>query len=109
MWDLPAQGSTNISDALKRAFEIGMPAPGEVQDAAYGKRRDVPDTIFLLSDGSPCSPDGKILPTGPILEDVRKWNKLRRVVIHTIGIGQDNRGFMQALAKENGGTYVHRD
>ena len=109
VWDLPAQGSTNISDALKRAFEIGMPAPGEVQDAAYGKRRDVPDTIFLLSDGSPCSPDGKILPTGPILEDVRKWNKLRRVVIHTIGIGQDNRGFMQALAKENGGTYVHRD
>lgn len=109
VWDLPAQGSTNIGDALKRAFEVGMPGPGEVQDAAYGKKRDVPDTIFLLSDGSPTTPDGQLAPTEPILEDVRKWNKLRRVVIHTIGIGQDNRAFMQALAKENGGTYVHRD
>jgi len=111
VWDLPPSGSTNIGDALKKAFAIGQAAPGEVQDPRYGKGKfAAPDTIFLLSDGSPTTPDGQVVPFQPILEDVRKMNKLRRVVIHTIGIGKgDNRAFMETLAKENNGTYVHRD
>jgi hypothetical protein len=107
--DLEPEGSTNISDAMKRGFGVGMPGPGQVQDPRYAKG-EAPDTIFLLSDGSPTTPDGKICDTDVILEEVRNMNKLRRIVIHTIGIGKgDNRAFMGALAKQNKGTYVHRD
>ncbi len=107
--DLEAQGSTNIGDAMKRGFGVGMPSAGEVQDPRYAKGESA-DTIFLLSDGSPTTPDGKFVDVQIILEDVRNMNKLRRIVIHTIGIGKgDNAAFMGALAKRNKGTYVHRD
>ncbi|MHC5020514.1 MAG: hypothetical protein ACYTGX_10455, partial [Planctomycetota bacterium] len=85
--DLEPEGSTNISDAMKRGFGVGMPGPGEVQDPRYAKG-EAPDTIFLLSDGSPTTPDGKLASTDQILEEVRNMNKLRRIVIHTIGIGK---------------------
>lgn len=107
--DLEPEGSTNIGDAMKRGFGVGMPGAGEVQDSRYAKGESA-DTIFLLSDGSPTTPDGKLVDTNLILEDVRNMNKLRRIVIHTIGIGKgDNRAFMGTLASENKGTYVHRD
>jgi hypothetical protein len=42
-----------------------------------------------------------------ILDAVRRWNALDRVVVHTIGLG-DGVGdwFLQGLAQQNGGTYV---
>jgi hypothetical protein len=66
------------------------------------------DTIFLLSDGSPTTPDGQLDDWEKIIRAVREWNKLKRVVIHTIGIGGHNVAFMSTLASENGGTYVAR-
>ncbi len=100
-------GATNIFDSLEKAFGIGMGGPGAVQDARYASA-DTADTIFLLSDGAPNK--GRITAPDGILEEVRKMNRLRRIVIHTIGVGKDeNRPFMKALADQNGGTYVHRD
>ncbi|MCI0340906.1 MAG: HEAT repeat domain-containing protein [Planctomycetales bacterium] len=100
-------GATNIFDSLERAFGIGMGGPGAVQDARYASA-ETADTIFLLSDGAPNK--GRITAPDGILEEVRKMNRLRRIVVHTIGVGKDeNRPFMKALADQNGGTYVHRD
>ena len=106
--DLPAVGATNIFDSLEKAFGIGKPSPGQVQDKRYSNAGDSPDTIFLLSDGAPNK--GRITDPNAILVEIAKMNRLRRIVIHTIGIGKgENRPFMQGLAKQNRGTYVHRD
>ena len=42
-----------------------------------------------------------------IIRGVRKWNALKRVVIHTIAMGEDgiDHQFMRTLAQENKGSY----
>jgi len=100
--DLTAASSTNIYDALHKAFKIaGM----GVNDRHY---RVEADTIFLLSDGSPTKPTGEADDWQKILRAVREWNKLKKVTIHTIGIGNHNMAFMSQLAAENNGKYVSR-
>ncbi|HEV3029628.1 MAG TPA: HEAT repeat domain-containing protein [Planctomycetota bacterium] len=79
------RGSTNIFDALDAAFAH--------KDA---------DTIYLLSDGDPTN--GRIIDPDDILHEVRKMNRLRQIVIHTISFGSSK--FMKALAEQNGGRYV---
>jgi HEAT repeat protein/Mg-chelatase subunit ChlD len=80
------RGSTNLGDALLKAFED----------------KDV-DTIFVLSDGSPNS--GKLPSTDMILSEVRRLNTARRIVIHTINF-RGAKEFMRRLAEENGGEFV---
>lgn len=100
--DLEAASSTNIFDAMDMAFRVaGMGA----SDKNYGLGAD---TIFLLSDGSPTKPDGGLDDWEKIIKAVREWNRLKRITIHTIGIGDHNAAFMSTLANENGGTYVAR-
>jgi len=100
--DLSATSSTNIYDALQKAFGIaGM----GVNDRHY---RVEADTIFLLSDGSPTKPTGEADDWQKILRAVREWNQLKKVTIHTIGIGAHNMAFMSQLAAENNGKYVSR-
>src|SRR5882672_39805 len=79
------RGSTNIFDAL---------------DAAFAHKEA--DTIYLLSDGDPTN--GRIIDQDDILHEIRKMNRLRQIVIHTISFG--NSKFMKALADQNGGQYV---
>jgi Mg-chelatase subunit ChlD len=79
------RGSTNIFDALDAAFAH--------KDA---------DTIYLLSDGDPTN--GRIIDQDDILHEIRKMNRLRQIVIHTISFGSSK--FMKALADQNGGQYV---
>lgn len=79
------RGSTNIFDALETAF-------------AHKEA----DTIYLLSDGAPTN--GRIIDEEDILKEVRKMNRLRQIVIHTISFGASD--FMKSLAKQNGGQYV---
>ena len=99
---LSAASSTNIYDALDSAFRVaGMGARDRHYDLGA-------DTIFLLSDGSPTKPDGTADDWEKILRAVNEWNRLKRVVVHTIGIGGHNAAFMSRLARENGGTYVAR-
>lgn len=84
---LEPRGGTNIYDTLETAM----------QDP------DV-DTIFLLSDGAPGH--GKIVNTEDILREIKKLNRTRQIVIHTISLGRSP--FMERLAKENGGRYVEK-
>ena len=96
---LDAQGSTQLFTALHKALEYASAA------AAGGA-----DTIYLLSDGSPTTPDGKVLPDEEVerlLEDFLEANRARRCVVHTIGVGPEhNRSLMERLARATGGKYV---
>jgi Ca-activated chloride channel family protein len=99
--NMVADGNTNIYDALERAFRFaGM--------GARDKRYEVgADTIFLLSDGRP-NRGGVVDPAG-ILAEVRRWNELKRVTIHSVGVGNDHdASLMRGLADSSGGTYVSR-
>ena len=79
---LKPRGGTNIYDTLETAM-----ADPEV------------DTIFLMSDGAPGS--GTYTNTEDILREIKKLNRTRRIVIHTVSLGRSP--FMERLAKENGG------
>ena len=62
------------------------------------------DMIFFLSDGQPSdgSPD-------KIIEEVGRINAKRKVVIHSIGLGDDkDEQFMRNLAEANGGIYTEK-
>jgi hypothetical protein len=83
---LGAGGPTNLYDTLKLAFEDP----------------DV-DTLFLLSDGEPTS--GMELDPHRIREDVKTWNRHRRIKIHTIAIG-GNLDVLEWLATDSGGKHV---
>jgi HEAT repeat protein len=81
------RGGTNIFDTLEAAF----------QDKEV-------DTIYLLSDGDPGA--GKFVAPEEILREIRKLNRTRLIVIHTISLGPSD--FMRRLAEENGGKYVEK-
>jgi hypothetical protein len=97
---LQPASSTNIHDSLEQGFKL---VGRGVRDKYYGVELD---TIFLLTDGSPTTTDGKPDSTEKIILAVRTWNPLQRVTIHTIGIGGElNDQFLGQLARENGGEY----
>lgn len=99
--EIVAGGGTNIHDALLEAFRLA--GIGAI-DRAYESNVD---TIFFLTDGRPTV--GEIQDPEKILERVREWNRLARVVIHTVGVGKDHDAvFLRRLAEENGGSYVGR-
>jgi hypothetical protein len=78
-------GGTNIFDSLEVAFAD-----------------DKVDTIYLLTDGQPTS--GRLTDPDEIVEEVRRWNRTRQVVIHCISVGLDS-DLLKRLAKMSGGTY----
>lgn len=80
-------GGTNIHDALERAFA----------DPAI-------DTIYLMTDGQPSA--GKVVDPDDIVDQVRRWNLSRQLVIHCVAIGIDS-DLCKRLAADSGGTYVH--
>jgi HEAT repeat protein len=79
------RGQTNIFDSLDFAFTL--------KEA---------DTIYLLSDGDPTA--GRIIDQDDILREIRRMNRLRQIVIHTISFGASP--FLKRLAEQNGGQYV---
>ena len=86
-----AIGWTNTWTAMKTALDM----PGL-------------DTIFLLSDGAPTDANGPA-DWKAVATQIRDYNKTKRIVIHTIAIGQAMESmdeFMQRIADENGGTYA---
>jgi hypothetical protein len=84
---MPLGRGTNIFDALEKAF-----ADPDV------------DTIYLLTDGQPT--EGRVRTVDGILEEVRRWNRTRQIVIHCIGFGIDSE-LLKRLAADSGGTYKH--
>lgn len=93
-----AAGKTNTYAAMLHALGVS----GE-------KRRKLShdgevDTIFFLSDGRPST--GKYIEVSDILREIKRENELRRIVIHTLGIGDFEKGFMKQLAADNQGIFV---
>ncbi len=99
--EIVANGGTNIHDALAEAFRLaGIGA----MDRAYESNVD---TIFFLTDGRPSV--GEVQDPREILRRVKEWNRLARIVVHTVGVGVDHdAAFLRRLAEENGGQYTSR-
>jgi len=95
-------GATNIYDALNKSLDIA--AAGS---KAKRKEKDVPvaDTIFFLTDGVPTN--GRVVDPVQILKEITARNRLLDVVIHTVGVSQEqNASFLLNLAKHNRGRYA---
>lgn len=90
-----SKGKTNAFDALRVALGVG---DVRTADATYAKVEA--DTVFFLSDGRPTV--GAFVDPDDILREIKKLNELRKVVIHTIGIGEFDADFMRRLAEQNG-------
>ncbi len=91
-------GKTNTYGALMWALNVE-----EAGLVTQGYETAV-DTVFFLSDGRPTH--GRYVQTDDILREVLFANELRRIVLHTIAIGDFDKSFMRRLAEENGGLYV---
>ncbi|MFO1076335.1 MAG: VWA domain-containing protein [Planctomycetota bacterium] len=78
-------GGTNIYGALEEAF----------RDPAV-------DTIYLLTDGEPSV--GEVVAPEDIAEEVVRWNHLRQITVHCIGLGIDSE-LLKRLADDSGGVY----
>jgi HEAT repeat protein/VWA domain-containing protein len=92
-------GETNIFAALETAFKMGgFGATDKSYQPSF-------DTMFFLSDGAPSC--GRITDVDEILKTIAEMNQLRKITIHTIGMGKlHHKKFMSALAAQNGGTYI---
>ncbi|MFT7619426.1 MAG: HEAT repeat protein [Planctomycetota bacterium] len=100
--DTKAGGGTNIYEPLVKVFDI---AGRGSKDEGYGEV--ALDTIFFLSDGQPTA--GRITKPEDILNKVLGLNSLRKIKIHTIGVGKGHaRDFMRKLAERSGGKYVSK-
>lgn len=94
-------GKTNTHAALLTALDA------KASQAGYDTNLGSPvDTIFFLSDGDPTA--GDITEVDRLLAEVKRLNTVRKVAIHTINIGNNQRGklLLQALAQQNGGTFL---
>ena len=92
-------GKTNTWGALSLA--LGIAEKGKNSREEY---LSAVDTVFFLSDGRPTH--GKYIDTKDILDRIVEANRLRKVVLHTIAIGDFSKAFMEQLAGRNGGTFV---
>lgn len=95
-----AAGRTNTYGALMTMLKI--PKAGRDQTGRLVKTKA--DTVFFLSDGMPTI--GETTDPTEILRRVERFNRARKIVIHTIGFDKANRAFMMDLAKRNYGTNV---
>jgi von Willebrand factor type A domain len=84
---LQLAGGTNIFEALEVAFKDGKV-----------------DTVYLLTDGQPSS--GRLTDPEDIIDEVRRWNRTKQVVIHCIGLGIDS-DLLKRLAAMTGGSYKY--
>ena len=94
------KGKTNTYGALMAALDV---KPGGARTGDKNYAVDV-DTIFFLSDGRPTV--GQFVDPDDILRELASVNELRKVVIHTIAIGEFQKDFMRKIAERNGGVFV---
>jgi hypothetical protein len=92
------KGKTNTFGAIKTALGVN---DLRTQDQNYKVEAD---TVFFLSDGRPTA--GEYVDADDILREIKAINELRKVVLHTIAIGEFQKEFMKRLADQNGGVFV---
>lgn len=113
---------TNIHGALLRAFRTTEDGYLEEDDGDPGLNEDAlekgADTIFFLTDGWPTwsddstewskssnSGEGAFVNGEMITADIWRTNVFRRVVIHTVGIGNHDKDLLKDLSGQNHGKY----
>jgi len=97
-------GSANLEGGKTNTYGALMAALGVEEGKETSDYETDLDTIFFLSDGRPSH--GRYVEPDDVLREVRRVNDLRKVVIHTITLGEFEKDFMERLAHENGGTFV---
>lgn len=120
-----ASGGTNIWDALELGMKfLEIPTGGKQQaanivsldrKANYATSTNGADTIFLMTDGRPTV--GRIDKPDDILAELKKVNRLRKITIHTICVGEVPPGgptpdspdpaFLKKISDQNNGEFVH--
>jgi len=118
-----ASGGTNIWDAVEMAYKmLELPQPKQQvspvvldRKASYATSTNGVDTIFLMTDGKPNQ--GRIFDPLDILSELKKVNRLRKVTIHTICVGDipptgatpdsPDPVFLKKIADQNNGDFVH--
>jgi Mg-chelatase subunit ChlD len=95
------EGETNIFGALRAAFGL------HDRPTLAGELDRVPDTVFFLTDGTPTR--GEITDTETILSWVQDVNRTAKVELNVVAMGSLGLDlpFLQRLATENGGFFVH--
>jgi hypothetical protein len=102
------------SDQMKRlAVNVVIEQPLNSRTASFDALEGAfalnPEVIFFLSDGAPIG--GKIDAPAEILSTIDGWNKVRRISIHSIGVGVRDPSakvyadFLKGLAEQNWGVY----
>lgn len=97
--EMAADGSTNIYGALKEVFDL---AGIGSTDKYY---RPAIDTIFFLTDGKP-SGDSSVTEAERLLEYVRERNRLGKIAVHVVCLGEADAAFLKKLAQQNHGDFV---
>jgi hypothetical protein len=118
-----ASGGTNIWDAVETGLKmLEIPQPkAQISPVALDRKANYAtatngvDTMFLMTDGRPNT--GRIEKPEDILAELKKVNRLRKVTIHTICVGDIPPGgatadspdpvFLKKIADQNTGDFVH--
>ncbi len=101
-----AGGKTNTLKALLYPFGID-PDNAPKMSFTGGDKVSIKnklDTVYFLSDGRPSI--GKIIDTMEIEKEVRRYNEIFKIVIHTIAIGEFQKEFLKDVAEQNGGVFI---
>jgi len=100
------KGRTNTYAALLAGLGVNPDAKkrGPMTETAAEEMGKIADTMFFLSDGKPTV--GELVDTEDIKIAIAEINRFRKVVIHTIAIGDVPSNFIKALAEDNGGVFV---
>ena len=120
---MTAAGGTNIWDAVEVAYKM-LELPQQKQSvspvildkkASYATSTNGVDTIFLMTDGKPNQ--GRLFAPEDILSELKKVNRLRKVTIHTICVGDipptgptpdsPDPVFLKKISDQNNGDFVH--
>src|SRR6185503_5817118 len=120
---IAASGGTNIWDAVELGFKMLEAAQTKSavnpvtldRKANYATSTNGVDTMFLMTDGKPNT--GRINKAEDILAELKKVNRLRKVTLHTICVGDIPPGgptpdspdpvFLRKIADQNNGEFVH--
>ena len=104
MWDaIRKLDNDNRKELLDRVRQLQLAGGTNIFEALEAAFRDPKvDTIYLLTDGQPSA--GRLTNTEDILDEVRRWNRTKQVVIHCIGLGIDS-DLLKRLAAMTGGSY----
>jgi uncharacterized protein YegL len=98
---LKAGGGTNISDALEESLKL---AGDGTKDSTITLNVE---TVFLLTDGVPSA--GQFTNTEDILKALSGWNSLKRVIVHSVGLGDNHdKVFLEKMAEQNNGIYIDK-